>query len=1080
MSRIRSQNEIILSLLDFFRTAQPDLDTKPGTVSRDIIIDGPSSQLSRLYEELARVSSLQSLRLSLGIDLDRLGSNFGVSRRSGSKSSGPALLTFNELVSDVAINKGDIIQARNGATFIVSNGIVVSPVFANTFKATASQFRADLDLVGITDQYAVEVLVEASTAGTQGNISKYTLSSANITGVNNVTNIVSFGGGKLAEDDSSFRSRILSVFSGSNTGTALGYKNAVLEDPAVIDAVVIEPGDSLMVRDGTQVNISESGVRTIISEGTGGKVDIYIFGKRLQEVVDSFIYHDLSNTGDPTNTANDFVLGQIDGDENKTVTKKRLDNLQTGILPQQPVNNVTEISGTLSGNSFIEKSVDNLGRITGNYEIIKDLGVFGGSPWGFDRLHWISNKISDFQEDKTKGVFNGQDALSFTDVLEISEITQNINIVNENSRITPSDRSVIQLSHFPVTNTTRVFNVTTGERYIVIDQNVSSDDTINQDGKIKISGSSLPAVNDILQCDYTWLFSFDPNYDFDNRLTNSNPRSVQDSVDWGFSNAVRREQATLIATGSTLTATTIHNINSVISVNIFVSETSSITLSSGRLSVVVADVVENVISIVKNSDGAEIWNTNKNDGSFSGLTIFLPTDTSGILNDSVSVIYNAEDVFNVEDFEGSFNENDITIVPSATAVAGKIVEINYISDINVILPATLLSELPAIRSDNGFNTVSSDGVGTQPTTHIFSSPGIIDKNLRLAPTKLGLTISGSISPGVITVSGISTVSVFDIVYTVGTAGLKQDLRAAIRQHLKLSSNGTIPSNLKISRLISMDKIETSSNLDVLDVLFNFDIKGYHIKENTFVKDESVSDSSLSITEIILPSTLENIENAPSVGERIRITFYYILESSNENVLFSKSGTLYTNKTFSLIDSIAISSGFTSGPSASATLTLTNQNQPTASNRYKVSYDYIAPKANERINIRYNYNRLIVDSTLNIENTRPINADVLGKEAQVILVDVTINIVVNQEFINNKITVQQNVQDAVTSALNATKLGTIVDSSDLELVAGNIDGVDRVRVLFFNKADEAGSVLSISAEKNQYIQANEVIVNIESR
>ena len=45
---IRSVNEIILSLIDFFQLAQPDLDTKPGTVARDLFIDSPATALSLL------------------------------------------------------------------------------------------------------------------------------------------------------------------------------------------------------------------------------------------------------------------------------------------------------------------------------------------------------------------------------------------------------------------------------------------------------------------------------------------------------------------------------------------------------------------------------------------------------------------------------------------------------------------------------------------------------------------------------------------------------------------------------------------------------------------------------------------------------------------------------------------------------------------------------------------------------------------------------------------------------------------------------------------------------------------------
>jgi len=289
MVRIRGANEIILGLIDFFRVAKPLLDTKPGTVSRDVLIDGISTQVARCYEELGAIANKQSFRNSIGNDLDLLGQNFGAVRQRGAKSTGPSILTFTSLNADIPINAGDIITANNGSTFTVINSFNISPVFANTFRAIASRFRADLDFVGITDEFAVEILVQAVSPGVAGNISKYALSRTSIPNISNVTNVFPFGGGRDTEDDPTFRNRVLSIFSGANTGTALGYRNAALADVSVIDAVVIEPGDDLMRRDGTQVFEAENGDITIISEGTGGKVDVYIFGTRIQEIVDSFI-----------------------------------------------------------------------------------------------------------------------------------------------------------------------------------------------------------------------------------------------------------------------------------------------------------------------------------------------------------------------------------------------------------------------------------------------------------------------------------------------------------------------------------------------------------------------------------------------------------------------------------------------------------------------------------------------------------------------------------------------------------------------------------------------------------------------
>ena len=156
MVRIRTTNEIILNSLDYYRNVQPNLDTKPGTVARDVLIDGPSAQLSRLYEEASAISNLQSLRLSIGADLDRLAQNFGAVRKRGAKSNGSAILTFNTLDADIGVNKGDIVIAKNGSTFVVLNSLVISASTPTVYQAVAAKYRADLDYVGITDQYAAE------------------------------------------------------------------------------------------------------------------------------------------------------------------------------------------------------------------------------------------------------------------------------------------------------------------------------------------------------------------------------------------------------------------------------------------------------------------------------------------------------------------------------------------------------------------------------------------------------------------------------------------------------------------------------------------------------------------------------------------------------------------------------------------------------------------------------------------------------------------------------------------------------------------------------------------------------------
>lgn len=1285
MVTIRSANEIILSLIDFLRVKQPLLDTKPGTVSRDLFVEAPASQLSLLYDEISKVSDLQSLRLSVGSDLDNYAQNFAIVRKAATKSSGVALLTFASIPTTIAINKNAIITASNGVTFSVLNGVAVNPTALNSYRAVATRYRSDLDFLGITDQYAVEVAVVATTAGVVGNLSKFGLTRTNIAGVSNVTNVFPFSGGSNQEDDDSFRNRILAVFSGSNVGTALGYKNTVLTDSSVIDALVIEPGDPLMTRDGTQVIQNPDRSYSVISEGQGGKVDIIILGTRVAEYIDTFIYRDASNTNDPTDEKNVFTLGQITGDENKTVNRKRLDNLKSGILPAQPVQEIVEVTGSLSGSNFKPKSVDALGRVTGNYELIKDTGVYAGSPWSFDQFRWVSDRISEFPEDKIKGRYNGQDNTAFTDVLNISANQQNISIQNENSTLAQKfavdgsvetdaagnailDPATIQLNHTPATNVTRVFNLTTGERYTVSNQNPAGTGTTNTTGRVSITGNTLPSPSDTLQVDYTWIVDYDPYIDYDGRYLNNNPRTVQDSIDWGYSNAVRNEVITFTKnTASTYyEGSVIHPISSVINAKTFSARTSTVTAGTGvyvgRLAVVVDLLLEaptTIDSVKLLNTSKEVFVTGESDGIFfsekvvvGGLlrytcTIILPTDTVATLGNNVNVIFDEEDVYTISGVSGNFTSNQITIPVSnvSGAPASFSGRVNYIANVVNFLSVNL-TDIPLIRGGNGyirsslantklndpsltlrkdFVTVTKTGtaaatfkipissqeyvlnaskivaavritdgvkfevnsvtvdtdnqylvsltatnspanndnvlvfffaddiVRTQPMTfattiignqvsttvldlqgeislsgltfpanisaskiavfrlsdglEISDRTSVIDtaagtlkfppayealltggekviviyygtEGLRQSFSRLAATLSDQIAnEGILTVSGTTATKAADIVFTAINSGFTQNVSEAVRKAKGLLSNEALPSGIQLVRVVKLEKVSVTDG-EVVTIDASYDVLGTRVKNSNFFSNEMVEDLNLSDLDFTIPSTVENTTDAPNIGDQLRITFYYVTPNDTEDLVFSRNGTVYGNKFFAIIDKAYVSSGFNTVSTGKITFAPTNQ--PITGSRYRTFYDYLAPKPNERIIIRYNYNKLISDATLTLEPTRPISADVLLKEAVQLKVNLSLAIVVKSEFTASTNVVLQNVKDRVTAAINTNTLGDTLDSSDLSSVAQGVTGVDRVRVTAFNLDQEVGQVLSIIAQKNEYFVANTITIVAEGR
>ena len=1371
MVTIRSVNEIILSLIDFFQLAQPNLDTKPGTVARDLFIDGPSSALSLLYDQISSVSQLQSLRLVVGTDLDNLAKNFGLTRKQATPSTGVALYTFSSIVSPININTGDIVTASNGFTFSVSNGISVSPSSINFYRSVAAKFSAQLAQAGITDQYAVEVTVVATTPGSAGNISSYSLDASSTAGVSNVTNINPFSGGTDQENDAAFRNRVLASFSGSSVGTQLGYLNTALATTGVSDAYVAGPGDPLMTRDGTVSEVI-NGTLTVVSEGSGGKVDVFCLGSNLVQNTDTYIYVDKSNNNDPTSPKNNFVLGQIASNANMTVSQKRVADIAAGTLPAQPVDSIISVTGSISGGNFALQTTDQYGRTSGNFTLLKDTGVYAGSPFGFDTFAWTSNQITGFSEALIKGQYNGQDALTYTDVTLIPQVQQSLGITNENSTVT-SDRSIIQLLHTPATNVTRVYNVSTGERYVIINQNYDDTGTYNTTGRIQISGNTLPAPSDGLQVDYSWIVNYDPYSDYDGLYSTSNPRTVTDSVDWGLADSITNERVlfTRSSGNNYFQGSTTNPIDSVLSAKIFTEvdgyvQTVAAGIYTGRLEVVfnnLAVATSTVDSITLKNSNVEVFNTAQANSNVTNslqvvginilnqTTVILPTDTVAQPGQYVTASLNSTDTF-LAGSGGSSSTGFTITIPSSqinTLSNNIVLKVNYFAAVTNLFSGAITSlptsragngyllsdnlgfnnfsivdtlrrenqvvqlnlsnqfyveiDLPnpdytlaasqvvsvmrlkdglelwnstnpgtiVIGSDNnfqliltGFNTpvagdrvvviyyatdvqrfqpfsynniiiksrtdslsidpvsgnftlalnqftnqpsslqysiidpntdiilfsvtdgylvsngatatvssyavnfatlpdltnkkvkitgtgllgVTNDNInGTydilsynQQTntititevlnnitadqisvirvadgTELWNYAGTIDvpnnrilfptvptasqgdyvyviffnfQNLRQGPTRLNSPITDQVTNiGTIVVNGTTLALAQDVVFTVTSTGLQQNVVQALQSSLGLLSSQTIPTNIYLAKVVKMEKVTTVSptNPIVLDTITTYDVKGTTIQNNLFFTNTMLSNPTLSPVDFILPSTTNNtsnidgVNNIPTIGDQIRISFYYATTNDQENLAYTRIGTLYTNKKFALINKIYVASGFSS--SQSTKFTATSFTQPALGARYNPTYNYTAPQQNERIVISYDYNQLITAVTFNLETARPVTADVLAKQATQVLLDLTMNVVIDPTVISNgtQTTVLQNLHNSLNSALTTTELGQVIDQITLINVAQGISGIDRARILYFNVDGQTGSILTFQALNNQYFAPNNVVVNTET-
>ncbi len=1099
MSTYKSFDEIVSLMVEHLKLVQPNLDIKPGTVSRDLFVDLQADQLERLYKLISVISNKQSPDTAVGSDLERYASNYGISKNSGSTSTGIAIFTINNISTDIPIPTGSIVRSKSGITFKVMGNYFFSATDKGRHAATASRIKKSLQLAGISDKYAIEVPIQATRVGTNGNVSSFQITGHDLDFEMKVINLSSISGGANGESDTQLKAKLSSVFSGANTGTALGYKNAILNVNGISDALIVEPGNSLMLRDGTEVIEINDGTKRILSSGTGGKVDIYILGKQLLEVNDSFIFTDSSGVGAINDERNDYILGQGSLDNTLTSEERRLLAISTGNLPLQPVSNMVSVSGSSSG-ILSEKAVSADGIISGNYELIKDENPdTGGSPFCFDRLHFISGSKQVSAESLSKNSFNSISTLGFSDVQEVSSVYVDVLVSSENSTVSIADRSIIKTLHAPVLSVSSALNKTTGENYTIESLEISQPSGTNLSGEFKISGRNFPSQSDILSVSYVWRKYFDKYVDYNGdikRVIDTSP-SI-DSIDWGYSNFVR-EEASIIERSDDGNSYIINldneisRVSSVVIQNIETLLVQSVTINASVKKAIIITNASAVtgVSRVSNSSGMEIYKTSNNDGYFSGLTIILPSDSPVSVGDSVVVYYNTTEIYDIDDTDASFFGSTITL-PSDSILeinslldsifdaytASSEVYISYVSNLETIMTKYPLSSFPisglstsASLSDSSFATIVPS---YQPIIFKYNSSSVATDYVKYSPTSLAIDLTDSSKPGKLRLTGTSlTRATFELTYGVDASGLVFNLESYLKT---LYSKLTISASQYIARV---DEVYTIN--DAGEKVYSFDILGYKILKNLYDLRFSIQDSSLLNTKFVLPSSASNLAIPLSSGTKIVVSMLAAFESDSEDIYFSGNGRIYSSKSYGFISKINVTSGFrgTAG-NIIGNAAIFVSNQPSTGTVFFSDYKFLSPKEGERITIRYNLNRLLIDATVGIEKVRPISADVLIKAAAEILVDVSGQILINDDQIQNADFIVQNAADEISKILSTNSLGPTIDYSDIITAVGKVSGVDSINISAFNISGSTGRKSFIRALDNQTINPGNIFLEVVSR
>jgi uncharacterized phage protein gp47/JayE len=266
-----SESERIRFVFDFFQRGRtPDLLLQ---------IDDPNlTGVSIPVSQSAYKQALQvALYLSSAVDVQNIidsafeafASNYGKRRRAGIAAAGG--VTF-------------FTSRRPGQTLLIPLGTVVSGggVQFATIRAASIPFERLASFFDpVSGRYQLSVSVRAVTVGSSGNIGTGQVSTviSALAGSLSVVNTAPMVGGKDLESNLALTIRVKNALASVDSGTARGYLQTAADVAGVIKANVVSAGDELMQRD-----LDENGIHR------GGKVDIWVQGSNVATVTDTFAF----------------------------------------------------------------------------------------------------------------------------------------------------------------------------------------------------------------------------------------------------------------------------------------------------------------------------------------------------------------------------------------------------------------------------------------------------------------------------------------------------------------------------------------------------------------------------------------------------------------------------------------------------------------------------------------------------------------------------------------------------------------------------------------------------------------------
>jgi len=293
---IRNLSQIINDAVAFIQSKIPGLSLLPGTVARDVVVESPAQEFSRIWTELDRVERQQLLNDATAYtdeELTNLATSLGINRNFGLAATGTVtfrLASFNTLSGDITISAGTEVTTKANLT---TNTVIA---FNTTADRTFIAVQSSVYFNPTTGFYEIEVPVQAVSTGTSGNVGAGTITvlTTSVAGSPTVINSSQISGGTDTESNAALLSRIQLKLAGTAMGTPNGILSFIKENPNVVQAILIRPGDPELVRDQYgnaadvvligEVAVPVSEIRTF----TAGVTE-YILGRQPIQAVDTAV-----------------------------------------------------------------------------------------------------------------------------------------------------------------------------------------------------------------------------------------------------------------------------------------------------------------------------------------------------------------------------------------------------------------------------------------------------------------------------------------------------------------------------------------------------------------------------------------------------------------------------------------------------------------------------------------------------------------------------------------------------------------------------------------------------------------------